>query len=261
MRIIDFHTHVYPEKIAAKAVENVGAFYGLEMHGGGTIEQLIENGSKVGVSDFVIHSPAITPHNVATINTFMADQMQQHKEIHAFGTLHADLEDYTEEIERISELGLKGVKIHPDSQGFNMDDDKMMPMYKLLEKKDIPVLFHCGDYRYDFSHPRRLSNVIDSFPNLTVIAAHFGGWSVQDLALEYLKDRNCYLDVSSSLSYIGSVRAKELIDAYTPERILFGSDFPMWTPEEELEKFMQIDLSDDAREKILFTNAANILKL
>ena len=82
-----------------------------------------------------------------------------------------------------------------------------------------------------------------------------------DLALEYLKDTNCYLDTSSSLEYIGLKRAKELINIYGAERMLYGTDFPMWSPEEELKKFMNIGLTQSQNELVLYKNAQQILNL
>jgi Predicted metal-dependent hydrolase of the TIM-barrel fold len=261
MNIIDFHTHIYPEKIAEKAVENVGHFYQLEMHGNGTPENLIRMGSEVGISRYVVHSPALTSKNVPTINRFIADSCKKYPQFIGFGTLHADSENLKADIDEILSLGLKGIKIHPDSQRFCLDDEKMMPAYNILQEARLPVLFHTGDYRYDYSHPRRLVYLMQKCPNLVCIAAHFGGWSVFDLALEYLKDTSCYLDISSSMSFLGAKRSRELIELYTPDRMLFGSDFPMWNPKEEYQKFMNLGFSEKDNEKILYRNAERILNI
>jgi predicted TIM-barrel fold metal-dependent hydrolase len=168
------------------------------------------------------------------------------------------MDDPCAEIERMIGLGLRGIKLHPDMQKIDIDDKKMMDMYAMLEGRMIAV-FHTGDYRFGFSHPSRLARVLDAFPKLTVVAAHFGGWSVYDLALEYFRKRRCYLDISSSIPYLGMERTKELIRIYGAERILFGSDFPMWDPVLCLEEFNRVDLRDDERELILCKNALRIL--
>lgn len=261
MRIIDFHAHIYPEKIAEKAVENVGKFYLMEMLGDGTVNTLIENGKKAGIDRFVVHSPALSPTQVLSINDSITNECAAHPELIGFGTLHAFMENPREEIARVKSLGLRGIKIHPDSQQFDLDCEEMMEIYAVLEKEELPVLFHTGDYRYDYSHPRRLLHVMQEFPKLTCIAAHFGGWSVFDLAVEYLLDTSCYLDISSSMSFLGPRRSRELIELYTPGRMLFGSDFPMWTPESELRKFNALGFDETARELILYRNAETILKI
>ena len=87
--------------------------------------------------------------------------------------------DYPEpekEIERAIGLGLKGMKLHPDTQHVNMDDPRLMNVYEMIEGR-LPIVIHTGDYRYDYSHPRRLMNVLKTFPDLVVDAAHFGCWS------------------------------------------------------------------------------------
>ena len=88
--------------------------------------------------------------------------------------LHAAMEDPLSEIDRIEKLSLKGIKLHPNTQRFPIDDIRMDPVYDALQGR-LPVLIHCGDPRYDYSHPRRLRRVLERFPKLTVIAAHLGG--------------------------------------------------------------------------------------
>lgn len=259
MDIIDFHAHIYPESIAAKAVENVGKFYTLGMSGKGTACDLIECGKPVGIKKYVVHSPALHPKNVQSINNFIAEECSIHNELIGFGTLHAFMDEPEKEVDRIISLGLKGIKLHPDSQQFDLDEPKMDSAYKYIEEMGLPVLFHTGDYRYSYSHPKRLVNVMEKCPDLTCIAAHFGGWSIFDLALEYLKDQNCFLDISSSMSFLGSVRSRELIEIYGADRILFGSDFPMWTPGTELDKYLYLGFSEEVNKKILYNNAIKIL--
>jgi predicted TIM-barrel fold metal-dependent hydrolase len=262
--IIDFHAHIYPDKIAAKAVENIGEFYKLPMHRKGTVDDLLESGRKSGIDRFVVFSAAAVPGQVARINEYIASVCSQREgsdsapAFTGFGTLHPDIPNPGEEIERIISLGLKGVKFHPDMQNFNIDDERMMKIYSLLEGR-LPVIFHTGDYRYSFSHPSRFARVLDAFPGLTAIGAHFGGWSVQDLALEYLKDRFCYFDISSSIPLMGKKRASELIRIYGAERFLFASDFPMWDPGACLDDFMSLDLTDAERELVLHKNAEEII--
>ena len=261
MKIIDFHTHIYPDKISQKAIQSVSDFYTLAMDGDGTVSNLLDNGRKYGIDGFVVQSVAVDGAHVETINNYIAGECDKHKEFYGFGTIHVNYPDKIAELERIRSLGLRGVKIHPDTQMFDMDDPAMDEVYDYLSRQNMPILIHCGDYRYTFSHPERLASVLDRFPKLTVIGAHFGGWSVWDLALEYLKDRNCYLDTSSSFMMLGLKRAKELIRIYGAERIVFGTDFPMWNAENELDNIHKLGLRDDELELILYKNACKILNI
>ena len=259
--VIDFHAHVYPDRIAQKAIKNIGEFYTLPMNEAGTVPGLLESGrAKGGVIDrFVVFSVAAVPEQVRSINSYIAEISREHPEFTGFGTLHPDLPHPEVEIKRIMDLGLRGVKFHPDIQRFNIDDHRMSEIYSLLSGK-LPVIFHTGDYRYTWSHPARLAKILDNFPGLVTVAAHFGGWSIFDLALEYLKDRFCYFDISSSLPFLGEKRAQELIRIYGAERFLFGSDYPMWNPVSCLDDFMKLDLSGREQELILGGNALAILK-
>jgi predicted TIM-barrel fold metal-dependent hydrolase len=256
--IIDFHTHIYPEKIAAKAVASIGEFYHILMQQDGTVESLLESGRKGGIGHFVVFSAAAVPGQVQSINNYIASTCREHPEFTGFGTLHPDMENPLDEIERLIALGLRGLKFHPDMQLFNIDDERMMDIYAAAEGR-LTIVFHTGDYRHSYSHPSRLARVLDNFPKLCAVAAHFGGWSVVDIAYDYFHNRRCYFDVSSSLSFIGHRRAAELIHSYGAERFLFGSDYPMWDPAACLEEFMALNLTDSEREQILWKNAQTIL--
>ncbi|MDR1913090.1 MAG: amidohydrolase family protein [Clostridiales bacterium] len=260
--IVDFHAHVYPEKVADKALTGISKFYMIPLHrdSKGTADNLRSLGLNAGIDKFVIHSVAQVPSQVININDFIARTVNTYPDhFIGFGTLHPGFDNCPEEIQRLKNLGLRGVKIHPDVQQFAIDDVRMLDIYARLEG-NIPVLIHTGDYRYDYSHPKRLARVLDMFPDLVVIAAHFGGWSIWDLALEYLEHRFCYLDISSSIMFLGNRRATELIRVYGAERILFGSDYPMWSPGDELERFNTLDLTDDEKDMILSRNALRILE-
>jgi predicted TIM-barrel fold metal-dependent hydrolase len=256
--VIDFHAHIYPDKISVKAVASIGEFYNFPMQGDGTAEGLLESGRHGGIDRFTVFSAAAVPSQVQAINDYIASVCRENPQFTGFGTLHKDTANPHDEIERMIALGLKGVKFHPDMQRFNIDDDAMMNIYAALEGR-LPVIFHTGDYRFTFSHPSRLARVLDNFPKLCVIAAHFGGWSVFDIAYDYFHKRSCYFDVSSSLAFLGARRAVELIRAYGAERFLFGSDYPMWDPAACLKEFLELDFSGDERELILFKNAVKIL--
>ncbi|MDR2049756.1 MAG: amidohydrolase family protein [Treponema sp.] len=265
--VIDFHSHIYPEKIAAKAVVSTEAFYTIPAWGRGTPEDLAAAGRNGGIDRFVVFSAAAVPAQVASINNYIASVCAGGTKtgrdagapvFTGFGTLHPGMENPGGEIERIKSLGLRGVKFHPDMQKFNIDDERMMKIYALLEG-NLPVIFHTGDYRYSYSHPARLASVLDAFPRLTVVAAHFGGWSLFDLALEYFRERRCYFDLSSSIPYLGRRRAEELIRIYGAERMLFGSDYPIWDPGKCYKEFLELKLSSAEQERILSGTALEIL--
>ncbi len=260
MTVVDAHCHIYPPAIAKKAVESVGDFYAISMdEPDGSPDALIAACADSPITHQVVYSVALKASQVESINSFIAEQCKLHPSFIGLATLHQDYAHPEQEIDRALELGLHGIKLHPDSQAVNMDDPRLMTIYELCEAKKLPVVIHCGDYRYDYSHPRRLVEVLHTFPQLRVDAAHFGGWSVWDLAVEYIEHENCFMDISSSQEFLGPRRAAELIRLYGPDRILFGSDFPMWSPKREYELFTALDFTEAEFEAMLHHNAERFL--
>ncbi len=261
MQVIDCHCHVYPPRIAERAVAAVGAFYDIPMDvESGTPEGLLAACEGTPIQRFIIHSVATRPEQVASINDFIASECATHPEFTGFMTLHQDLTDdqLEREIDRACALGLRGIKLHPDTQAVDMDDPRLLRIYEIAQGR-LPLIIHTGDYRYDYSHPRRLQRILRDFPNLVVDAAHFGGWSIYDLAVEYLEHENCFLDMSSSIALLGMRRTEELTRIYGTDRIMFGSDFPMWDPSSELRAFTSGHFTDDELEDLLRNNALRFL--
>ncbi len=257
--IIDCHCHIYPDKIADKAVESIRSFYDIDMGYDGRYSTLIENGSKNGVKHFIIFSVATTPKQVQSINSFIADAVNKGGGLMTgLGSLHPDSDDIEEDYRHIKEIGLKGVKLHPDFQKISIDDKRCERIYELC-RGEMPVLLHTGDCRYDFSNPDRLTPILEKYPDLTVIGAHFGGWSVWDEAVSKLSNYpNFYVDCSSSLYGMSAEKAKRIVRTYGADKVLFGTDFPMWPYEGELERFFEMNLTDEETEKILFKNAVRL---
>ena len=205
-----------------------------------------------------MHSTATTVHQVRSINDYIYGEMQAHPEFIGFMTLHNEMteEAIAAEVELAISRGMKGVKLHPDFQKFNIDDAENI--YRVTAGK-LPVLLHMGDKRYDFSSPARLRKMAEKYPEQTFIGAHFGGYSVWD-KVGCLKDLpNVYFDTSSSLAFLDKRKASELIHLFGHERYFFGTDFPMWRPDEELKRFLALDLTEEEREDILYNNAAKLL--
>lgn len=260
--IIDCHCHVYPDKIADKAVESIRNFYDIDMGYDGRSSTLIEQGKRNGIKHYIVFSVATTPKQVRSINSFIADTVAENGGLMTgLGSLHPDSDDIETDYEHLKELGLKGVKLHPDFQKIAIDDKRCEKIYELC-RGELPVLLHTGDCRYDFSNPDRLAKILKKYPDLTVIGAHFGGWSVWDEAVSKLSDySNLYVDCSSSLYDMTAEKTEGIIRAYGADRVLFGTDFPMWSYEEELRRFSEIRLTDDETEKILYKNAVRLFDI
>lgn len=260
MIIIDFHTHIYPVNIAGKATREICNFYNLREGLMGTSAVLLEEGKKAGISRFVLLPVATKPEQVRHINQYMIDETKAHPELIGFGTLHVSMDHPLAEISFIESNGLKGVKLHPDVQRFAIDDKRLFPIYDQLQGR-LPVLIHCGDPRYSYSRPDKLRKVLLEFPRLQVIAAHLGGWSMYEEAFGCLRDTNCYFDISSCMMFLSPAQMVRYISGYGADRILFGSDFPIWNPQNEVRSFLNLNLTEKEREKIAFINAQQLLKI
>ena len=259
MYFIDFHSHVYPDAIAPKAADSIREFYHLGDDAmDGKVQTLLEQGTKASIEKFVILPVALRPSRTRHINDFILEEVAKEARFYGYGTIHAGMENLCEEVEYIMANGLRGLKMHPDSQVFAIDDPRLFPVYDMIGDQ-LPILFHMGDHRFDYSHPARLRKVLDLFPKLKVIAAHFGGYSMYDTAAELLYDKDCFFDVSSSLMFMEEGVAEKYINHYGAERFVYGSDFPMWDPVREMERFMRLHLTDSQKEQIAHITAEGIL--
>ncbi len=273
--IIDAHCHIFPERIAAKAVDMTKDFYETEAAGTGLAENLLALGAAAGFDAYVVQSVASTPHHVASINHFIAAEVQKDPRLTGLGALHPDTEDKRAAIEEIIALGLHGVKLHPDMQRFAIDDLRAYAIYELCAAYDLPILMHMGDPRYDFSHPDRLARVLSDIPTLTVVGAHMGGWDNWDYACETLsRFPNLYVDSSSSIAsagkhhglspevvYLGAEHATSLIRAWGADKVLYGTDYPLWPQKADIEAFFALELTDTERRAILAENARRVFRI
>ncbi|MBR6646552.1 MAG: amidohydrolase family protein [Clostridia bacterium] len=260
-KIVDFHAHAFHDKIAIKAAKQLNEYYDIPLAENGLFFHLKQSMLKNKIDKLVIHATATKPSQVELINDYVKSLTS--KDIVGFGTLHYAYSNYEKELDRIEEMGLRGIKFHPVFQGFKIDDEKMFPIYERLEGR-FPVLIHVGDKHTDASTPKRLIKMLESFPKMTVIAAHMGGYSEWDEAEKYIigNDKyNIYVDTSSSIRFLEPSYVAELIRRHGSDKVLFGTDYPLSLHQFELEVFDKIGLTDDEAENILWKNAYKLLEL
>jgi len=262
--IIDIHSHVFPPKILERAVESISRFYDLSVHKDGSLHTLMSDNEKAGIACSVVFTTATSIRQVSSIHTFIHKiQADSNGRLIGFGTLHPGMTagEIEAEVENIIALGLHGIKLHPDFQKIPADSKAMFSMARAAAGR-LPILIHAGDYRHSFSHPEQIRKLAVSFPDLTIIAAHFGGWSEWHKAPDALAGLpNVYVDTSSSLGFISPEKATELVYRYGADHVLFGTDYPMWGAAEELSQFAKLTLTTEEQRQILYTNAAALLSL
>lgn len=260
--IIDSHAHIFPEKIAQKASDGIGAFYSLDMNYNGTVSALLSEGEKSGMDGYVVQSVATTVHQVENINNFIYETVSDYPDkLFGFATLHPDMPNPCDEVDRVISLGFKGIKLHPDFQHFSINGASACRLFDAINGR-LPVLVHTGDSRYSFSNPRLMADAAEKYPAARFIAAHFGGWSEWEDAEKYLcKKKNVWVDTSSSFYAMSEEEAVRLILKFGEDRVFFGTDYPMWGAENELSFISRLNISDEIKEKLLWKNIAEFLQL
>ena len=263
MEIIDSHTHAYPEKVVARAKENLQQSFSREMITMPVLDNLYKYMEDAGISKSVIASVASRPDQVVSINNWLFSIKD--KRIIPFAAMHPYFECFKEELKRIKDNAY-GVKLQSEFQLFFVDEEKAFPMYEELEKLGIPVLFHCGvelssKSKEVRSSPSRIANVLNKFPELKIIGAHMGGFLMWEESLEKLAGKNIYFDTSESISHIPPELLNKFFAKHGYDKILFGSDFPLEAPKKEAEVLKQLSISPENKEKIFAKNIKNLLKI
>jgi predicted TIM-barrel fold metal-dependent hydrolase len=263
-KIIDCHTHAFPDKIAPKIIESNRAL-GFEPFGTGTMSDLARQIAGTRIAFCVVVAVATLPRLVEPANRWLLQNKKQN--MVGFGTIHPDFKNYKDEIRFIRKTGAKGVKFSSLFQNFSPDEDRLYPIYEVLVDEQMPVLFHAGggmDRRAPEkiqASPKRLRKVLDDFPAIKMIVAHWGGFQALKDAQKYLWGQNVYLDTSypPGLKSLSEERLIELIDSHGASRILFGSDFPFGDQHDDIRRIQHLPISSEIKHRIFFQNAANLL--
>lgn len=254
---IDVHTHALHPKIAAKVAAQLNDHYGIQPVGSGLLDDLLAAKDRAGLDAVVVHGAATVPAQVTAVNDW-AITMDQRPECFAFGSLHPGFPGWPAELERLAEHGIKGIKLHPEFQGFSLDSSALHPIFEAAGE-DFVFMIHIGDRlppEQNPSCPFKLAAILKKFPKLRVIAAHLGGWLHWRFALETLIGRDVYIDTSSSLAFIDDETLRTIFRRHDPQRILFGSDWPLFDPADELDLLRSRLALTDADLYRLTTNAA-----
>jgi len=262
--LIDFHTHCFPEKIASKAIEKLSFVSGgLKPHTDGSVSGLKRSMEQGGVDISVVLNIATNAHQQTSVNDFAA-VINEQDGIVSFGSVFPRSEDVFAQLERIKELGLKGVKLHPDYQGFKVDDQMMKPIYRKISELGLITVFHAGvDYGFAPPYccmPKNLARALDWF-DTPVIAAHWGGAGCYEQVVEHLCGRQVYFDTAFGYSQMPRFFAQKIIEKHGTDKILFGTDTPWHTADMELRLLGTLGLSESDMEKITHLNGQKLLNL
>jgi len=264
--MIDMHTHAFSEEIAERAVKKLAENSNVEPFLNGTLEDLSKSTRNAELEYSIVAPIATKPSQVRTINIWALDIHKKYNNLIGFGTLHPHMENPEKEVEWLLENKFKGIKVHPDYQMTLIDDPKFMKIHKALAKAGLILLTHAG---YDIGlppprhcNPKNLAKVMDTVPDLTIIAAHMGGIEEQEDVEKYYFGRNIYLDTCYTHHHINGNQLAKKIKSHGVDKILFGTDSPWSDQKEQINYIKSLPLlTEKEKNMVLEENAKRLLKL
>ena len=276
--VIDFHTHVYPDKIAARTIAMLKkSAKDVYAHTDGTLQGLLDSMRSAGIDRSVILPVATKAGQFDTINKFAKAVNDTYDNLISFGGIHPDDEDTAGKLLYLKEQGFKGIKIHPDYTGTFIDDERYIKIITECARLGLLVITHSGvDPAFDIIHcpPEKGRAVLDkavkdaAADKPFMIFAHLGGMMMSDEVRKHLVGANCYIDIScafpSLLSFCNNTDddVVQIIKAHGAEKILFATDCPWTDQKASLEHFRSLKgLSDNEKELILHKNAERLLAI
>ncbi len=263
--IIDFHTHIFPDDIAKKAIPTLAARSGIKPAADGTALNTATVLRAAGFDKAVALNIATKPKQTPVINDWIVTLVSDEMFI-PFGTIHPEYTQKEAEFIKLSKAGVKGIKIHPDYQNVFANDDILNEIYELAVAYNMTVIFHAG---VDIGlpepihcTPKMLAEVSDNFPSLRIVAAHYGGYLMWDDVIQYYKNReNIFIDTAFSVGRMDNTKRNYVINSIGVDRILLASDCPWENPQDSVKSILKLSISDDSKEKILGGNAARLLHI
>jgi len=295
--IIDFHTHVFPDQVAAGALKKLSAFSHTRPFTDGTQAGLLASMEEAEIDISVILPVATSPGQVPRINDGAiglsrvqwsvqeipdtGHAAKREKRLLSFGAMHPFYEDWEAELERIAQAGLRGIKIHPPYQGACLDDDRYIRIVRKAESLGLITVTHAGwdiglpDQQW--CSPDMACRLLEQTKAQHLVLAHMGGWRMWAEVCEKLADTPVFLDTSFStgmlvplkdgyyqeedLPLMGKEDFLHMVEVFSPKRLLFGTDSPWSGQKESIEWMRGLPMEEEASDTILGKNAKRLLRL
>ena len=263
--IIDFHTHIYPQAVAAKILPAAKKKLKVTVPGTGSPEDLRSMMQEGGISGSVLLPLAKGCQDVSALNDWVQAAARENRELTAFGAVHPFMDGLEQELDRLEAWGVRGVKMMPLLQQVYPDDPQCFRLCQMLVDRDMILIAHAGRDPLDrpevYGTPERFASLAASFPDLKLVLAHLGGLRMWDDVRRYLlpAGKNVFFDTAYVSFYIEREEMKELIAHMGPERVIFGSDYPWEMPGRAAEIIRDLGLFQAEEDAIFFKNAAELL--
>ncbi len=278
--IIDFHAHTFPDKIAATAIQKMQGDCHSKAFASGTADGLKASMQQADIDLSVVLPVATNPLKVSSINDLSIRSTEQDGLIY-FGCIHPDAENWNEELERIANAGLRGIKIHPVYQNANIDDLRFLRILNKAGELNLIVVTHAGD---DIGFPgvvrcspTMIANALNQVGDVTLVAAHMGGWKNWEDVPLLAEFPSLYIDTAFSLGQITPLekdyyspselqmltieRFCKLTQVFGANRVLFGTDSPWSDQKQSKEDILDLPLTKQEKSQILCDNARRLLGL
>jgi predicted TIM-barrel fold metal-dependent hydrolase len=276
--IIDFHTHVFPpdvKKNRQKYIERdpcLAILYSDPKARIATAEELIASMDEAGVDISVILNIGWTTHEMCReTNDYIIDAVSRYpRRLVGFGAVQPNSpRAAVAEIERCAKAGMRGMgEMRPDIQLFDLGDEMVMaPLAKVLKEYNLTLLLHASEpLGHDYPgkglmFPDILYPFITSFPDLTVVCAHWGGGLPFYALMPEVKKAmaNVYFDSAASPFLYTPQVYRQVIQLVGADRVLFGSDYPLLAPGRLLKEIETLDLAGETKNLVLAGNALRLL--
>lgn len=265
--IIDFHTHIFPDKIAECAISSMEKSGGIPAYTRGAAAELRASMREAGIDASLVLPVVTSPRQFESINRFAAD-INGADGLYSFGGIHPDNDNIEARLDYIKSLGLRGIKLHPDYQGTFIDDERYVRIISYCIEIGLYVVTHSG---FDVSYletvhctPDRVLTLLSKLPEHReprLILAHIGAAGMFGEVEKKLADKNVYFDLAFCLDMIDREQLMRIIEKHGSDKILFATDSP-WKPQKKfVEIFNSLELSENDRENISHRNAEKILGL
>ena len=230
---------------------------------------------RVAAVVFTVDATTATGHP-ALSSEEIADFAAQHADVLIpFGSVdpHAGEAAVAEARRLVASHGVRGFKFHPSLQAFEPNDQTYYPLYEAMEELGVPALFHTGQtgigaglsggrgIKLRYSNPILLDDVAADFPNLTIVLAHPSvPWQDEAISIATHK-ANVYIDLSGWSPKYFPATLVQAANTVLKRKVMFGSDYPVITPDRWLADFDNLNIKDEVRPLILKANAARMLGL
>jgi predicted TIM-barrel fold metal-dependent hydrolase len=259
--IIDFHTHAFPDAVAAKAIPALAKEGNVTAHTTGTVDALLASMDRAGIDISVICSIATRPAQFETILTW--SHGIRSPRLVPLPSIHPADPESAAKIFRLKEEGFVGIKMHPYYQDFFLDEERLAPLYEALCETGLLLVVHCG---YDIAFPRtrradpaQILTVRKRFPNLRLITTHFGGWDIWEEVEAMLLGQEIFMEISFALTYLTPEQAVRMLSKHPADYLLFGSDSPWDNQAEAIHRLRQLPLPETLLDRILGGNGKRLL--